>query len=108
MPFRFIILLFLLFSSAISVAQTSPNTDNKSLENQRLKLDALRKSLERASQERNENKERLEALKRRLDCNWSLIQAYDACETRYHQSPDEQLQCKQEAKRQAETCLGSQ
>jgi hypothetical protein len=103
-------LLVLLFSplalAAQEPAQDEPSQNNNSLEKQKLKLEVLRKSLNQASQQRNEHSTRLESLKHRLDCNWSLIQAYESCEARLQNDPKGQLRCKQQAKRDAAACLG--
>ena len=109
MHYRTAILLILILPpialAAQAAAQNDPSQSKNSLEKQKLKLEALRKSLNQASQQRNEHSARLESLKHRLDCNWSLIQAYEGCEARHQNAPDEQLRCKQQAKRDATACL---
>lgn len=109
MSYPTVILLVLLFSPAALAAQgavqNQPHPNENFLDKQKLKLKALREALDQASQQRHQHNERLEALKHRLDCNWSLIQAYENCELRHQGDPDGQLRCQQQAKEDAAACL---
>lgn len=75
------------------------------LKAQQQQLQSLLNEIEQAGQQREQHKQQLKRLKHQLECNWTLIRAYEICGQLHENDPDEHLNCSSIAKRNAARCL---
>jgi hypothetical protein len=75
------------------------------LKEQQLKLQKILDEIGDMREQRSEQKAVLEKLSEKMQCNWDLIQDYDACSKKYKEQKQEQLSCAQKAKERARGCL---
>jgi lipid A disaccharide synthetase len=92
--------LILLFTAATAVAN-----ELGELKQQQQRLQQLLDEINQSEQQRQRQKDAMARLQKQLECNWSLIQAYESCEQNHQDDPQQLLQCTQEAKAQAAKCL---
>ncbi|HEC19426.1 MAG TPA: hypothetical protein ENI97_08785 [Gammaproteobacteria bacterium] len=69
------------------------------------RLQSLLRELEQAAQERRQQHAREQELSHRLECNWALIRAYEACAQQHENNAEEHLKCSTAAKKNAVQCL---
>ncbi|MBL1274485.1 MAG: hypothetical protein COB30_000190 [Ectothiorhodospiraceae bacterium] len=79
--------------------------DTNSLKSQQHRLESLTNELEAASEHRQQTTHQLKQLKHKLDCNWTLIRAYEVCGQLYGENPDEHVKCSSTAKNDVQSCL---
>ena len=102
---RYLVVLgALLFSMSITISFAS-DADTKELKEQQQKLQQILDEIGVVQEQRAEQKALLEKLSRKMQCNWDLIQDYDACDKKYKEQKQEQLSCAQKAKERASGCL---
>lgn len=94
--------IFLITPLSFTMAEEVESTE---LKQQQQELQQLLKKIEEAREQRSEQKELLEKLNKKMECNWSLIQDYDACDKKYKDNPQEQLECAKKSKERARECL---
>ena len=99
-----IVLGILLFTTSTSIAFAADETSSE-LKEQQQKLQELLGEIEKTRESRAEQKALLEKLSKKMQCNWDLIQDYDACEKKYKEDEQEKLSCAQKAKERASDCL---
>lgn len=99
-----IVLSILLLTTPMSIAFAADATSNE-LKEQQQKLQELLGEIEKTRESRAEQKALLEKLSNKMQCNWDLIQDYDACEKKYKEEKQEKLSCAQKAKERARDCL---
>ena len=99
-----IVLGVLLLSTPMSIAFSADATSNE-LKEQQQKLQEILGEIEKTRESRAEQKALLEKLSNKMQCNWDLIQDYDACEKKYKEEKQEKLNCAQKAKERARDCL---
>jgi ABC-type phosphate transport system auxiliary subunit len=97
----FIALLLAISTSATLAGDAAPNE----LKEQQQKLQEILDKIGDAQEQRAEQKALLERLRQKMQCNWDLIQDYDACDKKYKEQKLEQLSCSQKAKERARGCL---
>ena len=91
---------------AISAPMALANdAENKELKEQQLKLQQILEEIGETRENRVKQRAQLENLNRKMQCNWTLIQAYDACDNEYKEQKQEQLNCTKQAKEKAKECL---
>ncbi len=71
------------------------------------KLRSVIQQLEQTAQQRKQQSTRIDELSQRLECNWTLIRAYEICGQLHQNDPDGHLQCSAHAKQNAARCLGN-
>ena len=99
-----IVLGTLLFTIPTSIVFASDASTNE-LKEQQQKLQKILGEIEKTRESRAEQKALLEKLNKKMQCNWDLIQNYDACSKKYKEQKKEQLSCAQKAKDRAKGCL---
>ena len=92
----------LIFLASISLAADEISDE---LEEQKQKLQQILDEIGNVREQRTEQRALLEKLNQKMQCNWSLIQDYDACDKKYKEQKQEQLDCTQKAKEKAAKCL---
>ena len=97
------ILAILLFFSVLPSQAETDITEKKS--DQRQQLQSILRELDQATKQRQQQNVRLETLSRQLECNWTLIRAYETCGQLHGNNPDKHLKCSTEAKQNATQCL---
>ena len=81
------------------------DTELSELKEQQQKLQEILGEISEVREQRAEQKALLEKLSQKMQCNWDLIQDYDACDKKYKDQKQEQLSCAQKAKERASDCL---
>ena len=104
-PQRIIIAIGALLLAIHSSIAFASETESNDLKEQQLKLQEILDKIGEVREQRAEQKVLLEKLSKKMQCNWDLIQDYDACEKKYNEQKQEQLSCAQKAKERARTCL---
>ena len=99
-----IVLGVLMLATPISIALAN-DAENKELKEQQLKLQRILEEIGDTREQRVKQRAQLEKLNHKMQCNWSLIQAYDACDKEFKEHKQEQLNCTQQAKEKAKECL---
>jgi hypothetical protein len=79
----------------------------KDIKEEQLKLKQLVDQIGKLQDERKEQKARLEKLNTQMQCNWTLLKAYDACEKENKDNLQGQVDCKLKAKQEAKQCLST-
>lgn len=97
----FIILGALLITIPVSTALA----ENEELKEQQQKLRQILEEIGDSREQRAEQRAQLEKLNKKMQCNWALIQGYDACDKKYKEQKQEQINCTQQAKEKATECL---
>jgi len=99
--FAILLLAFFLLLPPISQAET--DTDGES--NKKQQLRSLLQKLDQSAQQRQQQDTQVDELSRRLECNWTLIRAYEICGQLHQNDPDGHLQCSAHAKQNSVRCL---
>lgn len=99
-----IVLGALLLAIPTPTVFASDATSNE-LKEQQQKLQQILGEIEKTRESRTEQRALLEKLRKKMQCNWDLIQDYDACGKKYKKQKQEQLSCAQKAKDRAKGCL---
>jgi septal ring factor EnvC (AmiA/AmiB activator) len=94
-------LLLFIPASTVFANDAEPNE----LKEQQQKLKKILDEIGDVREQRSEQKATLERLSKKMQCNWDLIQDYDACGKKYNEQKQEQLNCAQKAKERARDCL---
>ncbi len=68
-------------------------------------LQSVLKELDQAAKQRQQQNTQVDELSHRLECNWTLIQAYKVCGELHKNDPAGHLQCSAKAKQNAARCL---
>jgi hypothetical protein len=90
----------------IPISTTWANeAENNELKEQQLKLQQILEEIGETREKRVKQRAQLEKLNHKMQCNWALIQAYDACNEKFKEQKQEQLSCSQQAKEKAKECL---
>ena len=97
-----ILITLLYFSTTPGQAET----DITGRKNDQQQLQSIQQELDQTTKQRQQQNRQLEALSRRLECNWTLIRAYEACAQLHENDPDGHLKCSTTAKQNAARCLG--
>ncbi len=100
----FILLGTLLLSTPASTTWAN-DAENDELKEQQQKLQRILDEIGDAREQRTEQRALLEKLNNKMQCNWTLIQAYDSCDKKYKEQKLEQLNCTKQAKEKAKECL---
>lgn len=87
--------------ASVSLADSDTTGEKPSPE----QLESIMQELEQSTRQREQQNMRVEELSRRLECNWTLIRAYETCGKLHKNNPDEHLKCSTIAKQNAERCL---
>ena len=105
---RYLVVLGVLML-AIPISTTWANeTENDELKEQQLKLQQILEEIGETREKRVKQRAQLEKLNHKMQCNWTLIQAYDTCNKKFKEQKQEQLNCSQQAKEKAKECLSEQ
>ena len=80
-------------------------SDSSDVVEQQQKLQQLLGKIGEAQEKRAEQRAILEILNKKMECNWSLIQDYGACDKKYEENKLEHLNCATKAKEKARDCL---
>ena len=99
----FRILATLLFCLLPLAGQAEPAANKPPADPEKLK--ALLEKLETATEQRKQQNAEVDQMSQKLECNWTLIRAYENCGKLYQDKPDEHLQCSNIAKQNAKRCL---
>jgi hypothetical protein len=75
------------------------------LKAQQRQLQLLLNEIEQSAQQREQHSQQLKRLKHQLECNWTLIRAYEICGQLHENDPEGHLNCSSTAKRNAARCL---
>lgn len=97
----FLVLFYLL----TSLGQAEPATPKQATEQQRLQ--SVLEKLDQATQQRQQKKTQVDKLSHQLECNWTLIRAYEVCAKLHKNDPAGHLQCSAKAKQNAARCQES-
>lgn len=92
-----ILTIVLLLISSVSVA------DNLAKDKKR--LDNLQKELELKKEALEKQKEAVQAMEKKLECNYNLLQAYNACEEKHKKDSKEYINCMTKAKKASTGCM---
>ena len=95
------LLLGLLTTAAQAETATRPKDHDQQ------QLQSVLKELDKASKQRQQHNTQVDELAQQLECNWTLIRAYEACGKLHKNDPDGHLKCSTNAKQNAQRCLGS-
>jgi len=96
-----LLVALLCFSTTSGLAET----DTGKRESDQQRLQSILRELDQTTQQRQQQNMQLEALSRQLECNWTLIRAWETCGQLHANDPDGHLQCSMLAKQNAEQCL---
>ncbi len=99
-----IVLGTLMLATPASMALAN-DAENKELKKQQLKLQQILEEIGETREQRIKQRAQLEKLNHKMQCNWALIQAYDACNKEFKEQKQEQLNCTQQAKEKSKECL---
>jgi ATP phosphoribosyltransferase len=77
----------------------------EAIKKKQAQLEQMLKQLQQAEQERHTQNQALNRLQHQLECNWQLIQAYEACESKYSTDPEAHLVCSTKAKAETQRCM---
>jgi nucleoside-specific outer membrane channel protein Tsx len=99
-----IVLGTLILATPASMALAN-DAENNELREQQLKLQQILEEIGETREKRVQQRAQLEKLNHKMQCNWTLIQAYDACDEKFKEQKQEQLSCSQQAKEKAKECL---
>ena len=92
--------------SFLAISSPAETVDSETTKNQ-IQLQSLLKELELSAKKRQQQNQKIEQLNRKLECNLSLIHAYNDCETRFKNDSNKRLECTQKAKKTAANCLNT-
>lgn len=102
---RALFLLGVFFLTSPISTTWATEEENKELKDQQEKLQGILNEIGDLREQRTEQRALLEKLNGKMQCNWTLIQAYDACDKKYKEQKQEQLSCVQKARDEATKCL---
>ena len=88
-----VLLLICNMASADNLAK-----DKKRLENLQMELDQKKEALEK-------QKEAVKAMEKKLECNYNMLQAYNACEEKHKKESKEYAGCMDKAKKANAGCM---
>lgn len=74
--------------------------DKKRLENLQTELDQKKEALEK-------QKEAVKAMEKKLECNYNMLQAYNACEEKHKKDPPDYVNCMNKAKEANAGCMNN-
>ena len=74
--------------------------DKKRLENLETELEQKKEALEK-------QKEAVKAMEKKLECNYNLLQAYNACEENNKKETPEYASCMEKAKKASDGCMNN-
>lgn len=74
--------------------------DKKRLENLQLQLEQKKEALEK-------QKEAVKAMEKKLECNYNMLQAYNACEEKHKKDSPDYAKCMKKAKDVNSGCMGN-
>jgi putative salt-induced outer membrane protein YdiY len=94
--------LLVLFCLSTNLCLAETNTTK----NDQQQLQSVLKKLDKATQQRQRQNTRVDELAQKLECNWTLIRAYEVCGQLHKDDPEGHLQCSTKAKQNAAQCLG--
>lgn len=94
----------LLLTTPVSTALAN-DAENGELKEQQQKLQQILEEIGNTREQRIEQRAQLEKLNHKMQCSWTLIQAYDACDKKFKEQKEKQLSCAQQAKEEAKKCL---
>jgi hypothetical protein len=103
MPQTYTTLIIILFYLLSAASQAAPGNTQQEPEQQQLQ--SILQELEQASKQRQQHNTRVDKLSRQLECNWTLIRAYEVCGQLHKNDPKEHLKCSTTAKQNAARCL---
>jgi cell division protein FtsB len=106
----YIVPVLVMMVLTITLFPLTARADDKELQDikeQQLKLKQLVDQISKLQDERKEQKAKLEKLNTQMQCNWTLLKAYDACEKDNRDNLQVQIDCKLKAKNEAKNCLSS-
>lgn len=88
----------------------SPAAENEldSLKQQQKQLEDMLSALKQSQQQNQQQKAALEKLNHQLECNWTLIQSYETCQSLYKNDLPALIDCTTKAKQNAARCLGGE
>ena len=95
-------LLLLTVAAPISLASDEKTNE---LKEQQQKLQQILNEIGDVREQRAEQRVMLENLNKKMQCNWDLIQNYDACDNKYKEQKQEQINCARQAKEKVTECL---
>jgi len=94
-------LVGVVFSSLVYPLTTrADDKELKEIKEEQVKLKQLVDQISKLQDERKEQKARLEKLNTQMQCNWTLLKAYDACEKDNKDNLQGQVDCKLKAKQE--------
>ena len=99
-------LLFLLTLSTFFPGISTADADLDKLKQQQKQLEDMLSALKNSEQQYQQQKAAMEKLSRQLECNWTLIQSYETCQSLYKEDLQSLLDCTTKAKQNAARCLG--
>ena len=106
----YIVPVLVMMVLTITLFPLTARADDKELQDikeQQLKLKQLVDQISKLQDERKEQKAKLEKLNTQMQCNWTLLKAYDACEKDNRDNLQGQIGCKLKAKDEAKNCLSA-
>ena len=74
--------------------------DKKRLENMEMELEQKKEALEK-------QKEAVKAMEKKLECNYNMLQAYNACEEKHKKETPEYASCMEKAKKANSGCMNN-
>jgi uncharacterized coiled-coil DUF342 family protein len=99
LPAPYISLLLIVFYLLPTPGLAEQNDDHKQ------QLQSILQELNQASKQRQQHNAQVKKLTRRLECNWTLIRAYEVCGQLHKNAPEKHLKCSATAKQNAAQCL---
>jgi len=89
----------------LSVTPSQAETGIAERKSDQQQLQLILQELEQATQQRQQQDSQLEALSHQLECNWTLIRAYEICGQLHENDPGGHLKCSETAKKNVTRCL---
>ena len=94
---KYSIAIVLLFISNLCFADNLAK-DKKRLENLQTELEQKKEALEK-------QKEAVKAMEKKLECNYNMLQAYNACEEKHKKDSPDYVNCMNKAKEANSGCM---
>lgn len=95
---KYTLAILLLAFSSTGVFADALAKDKKRLENMQKELEQKKEALEK-------QKEAVKAMEKKLECNYNLLQAYNACEENQKKDSPKYLKCMEKAKKANSGCM---
>ena len=95
MKYTFLVILLLI--SSVSLADNLAK-DKKRLENLQMELEQKKEALDK-------QKEAVKAMEKKLECNYNMLQAYNACEEKHKKDSPDYIGCMDKAKKANSGCM---